>query len=658
MNNNRRSAPKARDQFNEDAARGRRRQNVQHESARQRDVNLRARRLATELSGAANGEVSAAELAALGPDVLAPRSRALAADLHNWREAQPAEWLRVLQQMVALLSTGVYQVVEAAVSCEVVPLLAAVLQQPDSQLPPGAARTAAYALELIASDSSTAAFAVQPAVPALAARLSAAVVALAPGHGPGGGGGGAASDREAALLEASQLAGTLGAMAGWGRERQQSLTEVGVASSLVQLLLATVDGASEAVSPSVATAAQLAATGPQQQQQQQLLPEQVAALQPGADPAEVQCCSTALWAVGMLVREWGEAVTQLVSQTALLAGLRRVLMAPAPHPELLRAVAWVLAFCTSPCAGPAATVALMDGGGLLPGLLLSAMRVASYAAALTPLRAGGGDRDDDDIEDPALTAAAQPLRQTLLPLLYATANIAADPAHTLRVLSELQAARPLQPAANQSATGMEMVLACLRNRVGHRRVQAGAASLAAALAGGACGAGPAAVGAVRNALRDAGVTRVLESLLVSRSGILVRKEAATALALLVEGATGNEPRPGRVAMLRELGVLPRRDERGVLAAFLELLRGADGDAVHAALRFATMVLGELRPGAKHLVETLDGIDALEAAQEGRSGLAAPELQAWAQRLVDDNWGIDAEEEEEEEEADGEGEMEE
>ncbi|EFJ44761.1 hypothetical protein VOLCADRAFT_94845 [Volvox carteri f. nagariensis] len=641
----RRTAPKARDQFNEEAATGRRRQNVHHESSRQRDANLRARRLQAELSGIGHGELSEAGLASLGPDVLSERVTKLAAALQSWHDATPADLLMLLQQLATLLSTGVYQAVQAAVASQVVPLLIAILQQVDSQLPPGAARTAAYSLELIASDSLTSAQAVRPAVPALTNRLGAAMAVLgATACSPSGGGGEAAAaaaavaavgpaDREAVLAEAAQLAAPLGALAGWGQTFQEHLTESGAAGLLLQLLIATMDCAAERVSPAVDAAAQVVAG--EAPPPPLMAPDQLAALQHGPDPLEVQCCSTALWAVGMMVRDRGDAVAQLVTHQELVGGLRRVLLAPTPYPELLRGVAWVVAFCSS-CGGPAARQALVDSGGLLPGLVLSTMRFARYAAAL----AG---------EEPTLRSATQPLHRALLPLLLAAANVAADPDQTLLVLSELQASRPLLLSGagggpGLTSTGMEVLMGCLQGRVSHRRIQAGAVGLAAALAGGAHSAGPVAVDAVRAALSAAGAVPVLVELLRS-STMDVRREAAAALALLTEGAPaalGSEPRPGRLAMLRTLGVTGKADEQGVLKAFLDLLRGFTPDAVHAALRFVTVALRELK-GARRLVEELDGIDALEVAQEGRSGLNAPALQLWAQELVDEYFGIDCEE---------------
>lgn len=260
-------------------------------------------------------------------------------------------------------------------------------------------------------------------------------------------------------------------------------------------------------------------------------------------------------------------------------------------------------------------------------------------------------------DDPsAVEFTGQALHRTLVPLLLTASNIAADPAHALPLLAELQAARLLQPGgglggSGLACTGMDMLLLCLSGRVAHRRVQSSAAGLVAALASGAAAAGPVAVDTVRGVLTATGVIPMLVELL--RTGTMdIRQEAAVAVALLTEGATaaadsgveeGNDPRPGQVAMLRMLGVTGCGDAQGVLAVFLDLLRGVTPDGVHAALRFVTVVLRELKVG-RRLVEELDGIDALEVAQEGRSGLNAPELQAWAQELVDQYYGIDCEEE--------------
>ncbi|GIL43424.1 hypothetical protein Vafri_905 [Volvox africanus] len=419
------------------------------------------------------------------------------------------------------------------------------------------------------------------------------------------------------------MAAPFGVMAGWGYELQDCLTEAGVGPVLLQLLLATIECAADRASPAVDAVAQVAAGDV-------ALPAQLALLRPGPDPPEVHCCSTALWAVGMLIRDRADAVASLAAQPALLAGLRRVLLAPAPYPELLRGVAWLVAICSS-VDSPAVIKHLVDDGGLLPGLLLSSVRFARYTATLT------GD-------DPILEEATQPVHRTLLPLLLAAANIAADPDHTLLVLAELHAPRPITPEL--TATAMQMLLACLQGTVPHRRIRASAAGLMAALAGGARRAGPVAVDAVRKALAEAGVTSVLVELLPGPT-MDVRREAAAALAVMTEGAIEHDDsRAGRLAMLHTLGVSGKEDQKHVLAAFLDLLRTSVPDAVHTSLRFVTVVLRELR-GARRLVEELDGIDALEALQEGRSGLDAPSLQAWAQDLVDKYYGIDYEDQEEE-----------
>eukprot|EP00198_Chlamydomonas_reinhardtii_P008152 XP_001697489.1 predicted protein [Chlamydomonas reinhardtii] len=143
-------------------------------------------------------------------------------------------------------------------------------------------------------------------------------------------------------------------------------------------------------------------------------------------------------------------------------------------------------------------------------------------------------------------------------------------------------------------------------------------------------------------------------------------EPGTALLLLAEmqagagagvagGAGGDSggPGPGTVDTLRSLGVRggPGGDEQGVVAAFLALLRSPDADAVHAGLRFVSLVLGGLRRGPQ-LVESLDGIDALEAVQYGTSGCRVPELQGWAEELVDLYYGEGYGEDEDEDEREG------
>jgi hypothetical protein len=68
-------------------------------------------------------------------------------------------------------------------------------------------------------------------------------------------------------------------------------------------------------------------------------------------------------------------------------------------------------------------------------------------------------------------------------------------------------------------------------------------------------------------------------------------------------------------------------------------RSPDADAVHAALRFVSVLLGPYGPrrGAQ-LLESMDGIDALEAVQYGTAGCRVPELQQWAGELVDAHFG--------------------
>ncbi len=65
----------------------------------------------------------------------------------------------------------------------------------------------------------------------------------------------------------------------------------------------------------------------------------------------------------------------------------------------------------------------------------------------------------------------------------------------------------------------------------------------------------------------------------------------------------------------------------------------------------SLVLRSLRKGPQ-LVESLDGIDALEAVQYGTSGCRVPELQGWAEELVDtyygESYGEGGEEEDEDE----------
>ncbi|PNG99730.1 Importin subunit alpha-2 [Tetrabaena socialis] len=384
-----------------------------------------------------------------------------------------------------------------------------------------------------------------------------------------------------------------------------------------------------------------------------------------AESPAVRCCGTALWALGMMVRGRIQETAQLAHQPALLAGLRRLLVAPRPHLPLLREAAWLLAFIGA-SGGAEATAALVEGGGVVPGLLLSMMRCVRQAAALR------GD-------DPATLEAARPLHQALLALLPALTNIAAEPAHALPLLAELQAMRPLPPLplppaagtaaaaaaaaaaggseAGVAASGVQAWLACLEGRVSHRGVVRGAAALAAGLAAGACRAGDVAVDALRSTLREAGVVGALVALLKG-SALDIRKEAAAALTLLCTGATGGDgggaAGPGSLDMLRVLGVARGADAQGVLGCMLALLRSPDADAVHCGLRFVALVLGGLRRGAV-LVESLDGIDALEAVQYGTGGCRVPELQAWAGELVDAHYGEDYGEGEEQEGEEGEDE---
>lgn len=237
-------------------------------------------------------------------------------------------------------------------------------------------------------------------------------------------------------------------------------------------------------------------------------------------------------------------------------------------------------------------------------------------------------------DDPAAHAAALPLHLALLPLLHALANIAADPAQALLVLSELQAQRPLpptppsfpttpvgpatvDPAGPSTSTGvtspatatcLAAVHTCLAGGVGHRGVQRAAGVLVAGLAWGCCRAGSVAVDACRGVLRENGMVAALVSLL-RRAALDIRKEAAAALLSLCHGAEGaaggsaGEASPGAAQMLKSLGIgaagpvqLPGGgagqeaglgvgqgapgDEHGVLAAFVSLLRSPDADAVH------------------------------------------------------------------------------
>ncbi|KXZ56425.1 hypothetical protein GPECTOR_1g379 [Gonium pectorale] len=582
----------------------------------------------------------------MGADVLAERAKIAAGTLQRWAEVPPAEWQTALQHLAMLLSTGSHQPAEAARAAGAVTSLAALLQLPPSQLPHETARRVAWALELLVNGSPDAAREVSvTATPAIASRLAAALTA-AGAAGAGRVDAGVEPSRDEELLLADQLTAVLGSTAAWGPEHQGTLLAQGAAAPVLQLLLATVDAAcSPQAAPEELRGSQTESMAIEPQQQQQT-PQQA------AESPATRCCATALWALGMLVRGRGEEALQLTLQPALLTGLRRMLLQPSTSPSLLREAAWLLAFISA-AGGPDAAAALVEGGGLLPGLLLSTMRYAQRAAAFSS-------------DDPAASEAAQPLHQALLPLLAALANLAAEPRQTPLVLAELQAARPLPatpPAASGgsagpppaaaghdvvSASGMQAVVACLGGRVGHRGVVRGAAALAAALAWGACRSGSVTLDAVRSALGDAGVVGALVEVLRS-AALDIRKEAAAALTSLCQGAAaaegGGVPGSGGAAvagpdtldMLRSLGIHKGRDEHGVLAAFLGLLRSPDADAVHAGLRFVTLVLGGLKRGPQ-LVESLDGIDALEAVQYGTSGCRVPELQAWAEELVDLHYG--------------------
>ncbi|GFR41379.1 hypothetical protein Agub_g2062 [Astrephomene gubernaculifera] len=691
----RRTDPKARNQLNEAAATGRRRAQVHEQSSRQRDVALRSRRLLAELAGGAaagggcSGEASEAGLASLGGDVLAERVRVVSGTLRRWGEVAPDEWQVALQQLATLLSTGSHQAVHAAVAGGAVASLGQLLQLGPQQLPPDAARRAVWALELIAGSSPDNARGVLAAAPVLMSRLSAAAAAAAaaaPAATAGGLGGASGGVKEETWLAADQLAAVMGAIAGWNPELQGLLLGQGAAAPLLQLLLAALGGAAEVAAAPGALAAGVAEAG------------------------VVRCCGTALWALGMMVRGRTEETSQLASQPDLQAGLRRLLLLPHPPLLLLREAAWLLAFCSA-AGGTRAVGALVEGGGLLPGLLTCTLRCVHQASALSG-------------EDPASHEAAQPLHQALLPLLLVLTNIAAEPAQALLVLAELQAARPLPllppplPAStgvgsnmdapaplaaaaameddrgaaaaahvgvaafgstdgSTTASGMQALLACLEGRVTHRGVVRAAAGLAAGLAWGACRAGAVAVDALRAAVRQAGVLAALTGLLRG-AALDIRKEAAAAITSLCQGAGGGAaggggaaaggggcgggddgsggsgPGPGSLEMLRLLGVGVRgRDEQGVLACFLALLRSPDADAVHAGLRFVSLVLSGLKRGAQ-LVESLDGIDALEAVQYGTGGCRVPELQAWAEELVDTYYGEDYEEAGEEEDEDEDG----
>ncbi|KAG2440342.1 hypothetical protein HXX76_004447 [Chlamydomonas incerta] len=720
----RRADPKARSHLNEAAATGRRRAQVQEQSSRQRDVALRSRRLLAELSGGGltgggggggggGWQVDAATLAALGPDVLSERVKVVTAALGRWAEAPAEEWQAALRQLAALLSTGSYQPADAAVAGGAVAALGSLLQQGPALLPPDMARRAAWSLELLASSGPEAAKAVAAVAPVLISRLTVAVgtvvAALSAGAGcstpPAAGAAGQAAEAAGGggcgqeLLAADQLAAVLGSVAAWNPELQGAMLAAGAAEPLLQLLLATLEPAaalpaSSFSRPAAATASTstlagaagaqgtpAAAAADDMEAEAGAAAVATAAADLPAEPPLVRCCFTAVWALGMMVRGRQKEAVLLVSQPALCAGWRRLLLSPSPHLPLLREAAWLAAFCSA--GGGAEAAAVMAGaGGLLPGLLLATMRCVRQASLL--------NRGDDDA-DPAAAEAAQPLYQALLPLLMALANIAAEPGTALLLLTELQAVRPLEPFAADtvagaggaaagegggcaagvgagagagagevvSASGMQALVACLEGRVGHRGVVRGGAALAAGLAAGTCRAGGVAADAARGALAAAGVVAALVALLRG-AALDIRKEAAAAIASLVQGpaaagagggSSGGDtggPGPGTVDTLRSLGVRggPGGDEQGVVAAFLGLLRSPDADAVHAGLRFVSLVLGGLRRGPQ-LVESLDGIDALEAVQYGTAGCRVPELQGWAEELVDLYYGESYGEEEDE-----------
>ncbi|PNW84853.1 hypothetical protein CHLRE_03g161100v5 [Chlamydomonas reinhardtii] len=564
-------------------------------------------------------------------------------------------------------------------------------------------------LTAMSAGSGAAAGCSTPTSPGGAAGQAAAA---AVGGGGGGGGGGCGEE----LLAADQLAAVLGSVAAWNPELQGAMLAAGAAEPLLQLLLATFEPAAALPASSfarlaAATATATAAAGAQgtplvagdaMEAEGGAAAAEAAADLP-AEPPLVRCCCTGVWALGMMVRGRQKEAALLVSQPGLCAGWRRLLLSPSPHLPLLREAAWLAAFCSAG-GGAEAAAAMAGGGGLLPGLLLATMRCVRQASLLNQ----GGD----DGSDPAAAEAAQPLHQALLPLLMALSNIGAEPGTALLLLAEMQAVRPLEPFAAASATGaggagagaggsggaaagerageeaasgvgagagagagagtgagevvgasgMQALVACLEGRVGHRGVVRGGAALAAGLAAGSCRAGGVAADAARGALAAAGVVAALVALLRG-AALDIRKEAAAAIASLVQGAgagvaggAGGDsggPGPGTVDTLRSLGVRggPGGDEQGVVAAFLALLRSPDADAVHAGLRFVSLVLGGLRRGPQ-LVESLDGIDALEAVQYGTSGCRVPELQGWAEELVDLYYGEGYGEDEDEDEREG------
>lgn len=89
----------------------------------------------------------------------------------------------------------------------------------------------------------------------------------------------------------------------------------GAVEMLLQLLVATIDGAAECVSPEIeaasARAAAIAAgsSGGENTGGSPLVGGLVQP--PGPDPPLVYCCSTAVWAIGMMVREQPDAVGRL-----------------------------------------------------------------------------------------------------------------------------------------------------------------------------------------------------------------------------------------------------------------------------------------------------------------------------------------------------------
>lgn len=304
------------------------------------------------------------------------------------------------------------------------------------------------------------------------------------------------------------------------------------------------------------------------------------------DPA-LAAGATAAWALSNLLRGAGPEVGEFMGVEGAPEALVQ-LVAAAPHDAAAEAT-WVVAYCT---AGAEAHLGrLVHLGVVQPAV----QRLVTATEEMQQEQAHG--------------------RALVIPLLRALGNIAAGGGKD--ALEELS--RCLRSARRADATaGVSAVLACAQGA--HHGLQREAAWLLASLAGapGREGLG---------LLKQAGATPVLMRLLKD-SPFHVRKEAAHALANICAGGGGGSGDSEALIWLFA-------GDRAALAAMVGLMRAPDMDAARLGLQFTEMVLRLLATGRQE-IESVDGIDALEAIQFGEF---PEELQRAAAALVDQYFGV-------------------